>query len=132
MRVFFLTLVCSGALLGQAALAQTDNTATSAQPMAPAATATVAPAEAATAAAATAPAAVPQQAQTGTEHVVVQGDANSVNLDEVVCKNSPATTGSRLGGGRECHTVREWNDRQRQAQDATRQQQVTGFVSKPK
>ncbi|HEX3431942.1 MAG TPA: hypothetical protein VHT03_13760 [Rhizomicrobium sp.] len=54
-------------------------------------------------------------------------DTSGVNLDEIVCRNSPPTTGSRLGGGRECHSVREWNDRERQAQDLTREQQRVGF-----
>lgn len=55
-------------------------------------------------------------------------DSSAVNLDEVVCKNQPPTTGSRLGGGRECHTVREWNQREREAQDITRREQATGMV----
>lgn len=54
-------------------------------------------------------------------------DSSAVNLDEIVCRNQPPTTGSRLGGGRECHTVREWNQREREAQDITRHQQMTGF-----
>jgi hypothetical protein len=33
------------------------------------------------------------------------GDAS---LDEVVCKNEPAPTGSRIGGSRTCKTNREW------------------------
>ena len=122
MRVFFVALVCSGALLGQVALAQTDNTmaapSATAQPIAP--VTTVAPSQTATAAAATAPGAVPQQTEA------------NVNLDEIVCKNSPATTGTRLGGGRECHSVREWNQREKQAQDITRQQQVMGLNSQGK
>ena len=124
MRLFFAALVCSGALLGQAALAQTDSTvaapSATAQPIAPATTATVAPSQTATAAAETAPGAVPQQTEA------------NVNLDEIVCKNSPATTGTRLGGGRECHSVREWNQREKQAQDITRQQQVMGLNSQGK
>jgi hypothetical protein len=46
------------------------------------------------------------------------------NLDEIVCKNQPPATGTRLGGGRECHTVRQWNQRQRDAQDVTRKQEI--------
>lgn len=119
MRAFLVALVCSGAILGQTAFAQTGSPAVpsdSAQPVAPAATATTAPSQAAAAAAATAPAALPQQS------------ANSaVNLDEIVCRNEPPATGTRLGGGRECHTVREWNQRERESQDVTRRQQVTGF-----
>ena len=119
MRALFVALVCSGAILGQAAIAQTDSTAapsTTAQAAAPAATATTAPSPAATAAAATAPATVPQ----------ASADSN-VNLDEIVCKNEPPTTGSRLGGGRECHTVRQWNQREKDAQDITRKEETTGM-----
>jgi hypothetical protein len=31
--------------------------------------------------------------------------------DEIVCKNMADQTGSRLGNRRECHTVREWEER---------------------
>jgi cytochrome c5 len=55
--------------------------------------------------------------------------SSSVNLDEVVCKNSPPPTGSRLGGGRECHTQREWDQRQKEAQDALIKNQQVGFNS---
>jgi len=119
MRAFLVALVCSGAILGQAAFAQTDNPANpsaAAQPAAPAATDTTAPSQAATAAAATAPAAISQQSTN-----------SAVNLDEIVCRNEAPATGTRLGGGRECHTVREWNQRERESQDVTRRQQVTGF-----
>jgi hypothetical protein len=54
-------------------------------------------------------------------------DISRVNLDEIVCKQQPPATGSRLGGGRECHTVREWNQRQKDAQDTTRQQEMGGY-----
>jgi hypothetical protein len=40
----------------------------------------------------------------------------NTDLDQVVCRKSPPPVGTRLGGGRECHTQREWNDRQAQAQ----------------
>lgn len=58
---------------------------------------------------------------------VATTDSSAVNLDEIVCKNEPPATGTRLGGGRECHTVREWNQRQRDSQDLTRHQEITGF-----
>jgi hypothetical protein len=56
----------------------------------------------------------------------VTDDNSGVNLDEVVCKNSPPPTGSRLGGGRECHTQREWNQRQQDAQRALVRLQTIG------
>ena len=59
-------------------------------------------------------------------------DSSGVNLDEVLCKNSPPPLGSRLGGGRECHTQREWNQREKEAQDMTRQQQHEGYAIKGK
>jgi hypothetical protein len=64
------------------------------------------------------------------EHVIVQGtaenDNNGVNLDEIVCRSSPPATGTRLGGGRECHTVRQWNEREREDQRILQQQQSVG------
>jgi hypothetical protein len=51
-----------------------------------------------------------------------------VNLDEVVCRNEAPATGTRLGGGRECRTVREWKQREQQAQDITRKAEIVGFV----
>jgi cytochrome c5 len=56
-------------------------------------------------------------------------DNSGGNLDEIICKNSPPTTGSRLGGGRECHTQREWNQRQLDSQNALLRSQQTGFNS---
>jgi hypothetical protein len=70
-----------------------------------------------TAAASNAPAAPAASATT---------DSSGVNLDEVVCKNSAPPTGTRLGGGRECHTQREWNQRQIDSQRALTQLQTLG------
>jgi cytochrome c5 len=56
-------------------------------------------------------------------------DTSASNLNEVVCKNSPPPLGSRLGGGRECHTQREWNQRQQDSQNALLRSQQTGFNS---
>jgi hypothetical protein len=48
--------------------------------------------------------------------VAPNGSAAQPNgLDQVVCQNGPAPTGSRIGATRECHTQREW-DRMRQEQ----------------
>jgi hypothetical protein len=60
------------------------------------------------------------------ERVVVQGDVVGDNLDQTVCKYSAPTTGSRLGGGRECRTEREWNDRQKKSQDVLHSVQNIG------
>jgi cytochrome c5 len=51
----------------------------------------------------------------------------SGTLDEIVCKTSPPKTGTRLGGSRECHTVREWNEREKQAQDMLARTQSQGM-----
>ena len=124
MRAFFVAVICSGAILGQAALAdpaQPDSTAVpsaSAQPVAPAATGAAVPPQAAAAAAETAPATVPQESA-----------SSGINLDEIVCKQTAPATGTRLGGGRECHTVRQWNAREKEAQDITRKEELQGFSS---
>jgi hypothetical protein len=60
----------------------------------------------------------------------IASDSAGVNLDEVVCKNSPPTTGTRLGGGRECHTQREWNQRQIDSQKALLDAQRVGFAKR--
>jgi len=54
--------------------------------------------------------------------------ATGVDLDQIVCKEAPAKTGSRLGGGRECHSQREWNRIEKEAQDITRRQQQMGYM----
>ena len=84
-----------------------------------------APATAATspnAASATNPGAAPGLAVAGAtphagETVIVHGRTPDDDmLDRVVCRAEPPRTGSRLGGTRECHTVREWNDSQKASQ----------------
>jgi len=54
----------------------------------------------------------------------------AVNLDEVVCRSVAPPTGSRLGGGRECHSVREWNQREQDSREALLRAQQTGFATK--
>ena len=129
MRAFVVALICSGVLLSPAAFAdqaQTDSTtvpsASAQQSAAPAAT--VAPATTPTAGA-TMPA--PAAAAPAT---TAAADSSAVNLDEIVCRAVAAPTGTRLGGGRECHSVRQWNDLERQSQDLTRQNQTRGFKAK--
>jgi hypothetical protein len=55
----------------------------------------------------------------------------SSNPDEIICRMSPATTGSRLGGGRECHTQHEWEAMRRQAQQNLNNQQMQGQTMRP-
>ncbi len=44
--------------------------------------------------------------------------------DEIVCKLTAAPTGTRLGGGRECHTQRDWNVHEKEAQKVTQDKQI--------
>jgi hypothetical protein len=53
--------------------------------------------------------------------------ASSAGPDQIVCKDMPPKTGSRLGGGRECHTQRQWNRMQAESQELTRRQERTGY-----
>jgi hypothetical protein len=90
----------------------------------PAASAQTAPAAPATVQ--SAPVATPVQAPPA-------GQVNTaVNLNEVVCRSSPPTTGTRLGGGRECHSMREWNERQQEAQRMLQLEQNTGLNNRGK
>jgi hypothetical protein len=63
------------------------------------------------------------------ETVKVTAPTTAENLDEVVCKVTPPETGSRLGGSRECRTVREWKLRQQESQDMLERSQ--GLSSQP-
>lgn len=49
--------------------------------------------------------------------------------DQIVCKTTPPVTGSRLGGGRECHTQREWDDREKASQRDLMDKQMHGLQS---
>jgi hypothetical protein len=91
-------------------------------------TTAAAPAATATATAAPMAAASPGAAMPAPAATAAAADSSAVNLDEVVCRTVAAPTGSRLGGGRECHTVRQWNQRERESQDLTRQQERIGFA----
>jgi hypothetical protein len=61
------------------------------------------------------------------EVVKVTQPPRADNLDEIVCKTSPPETGTRLGGSRECHTVRDWNTRQKNAQAVLAHDQSLGM-----
>lgn len=80
----------------------------------------VAPAGAQTAQAT--PAAAPPVATTAQD--------SSPDLDRIVCRSNPPPTGSRIGGTRECHSVREWNERTQQDQRTLQKIQVTQFHTK--
>jgi len=62
-----------------------------------------------------------------------QTTSNATNAapdpDAVICKSSPPPTGSRLGGGRECHTQRDWDERQKQAERQLQLNQMRGMES---
>lgn len=53
----------------------------------------------------------------------------SPDADQVVCKTSPPPIGSRLGGGRECHTKREWDQRAQESQKDLQDKQMHGLQS---
>jgi hypothetical protein len=66
------------------------------------------------------------------ETVVVQSTAPvqetvQDSLNEIVCRTAPPAIGSRLGGGRECHTQRQWNQRQREDQRMLQRLQTLGW-----
>ena len=52
--------------------------------------------------------------------------SNGVNPNQIVCRAEPPATGTRLGGSRECYTVQQWNEREREAQRLLQQQQGFG------
>lgn len=54
-----------------------------------------------------------------TETVTVTAN-NTSALDEVMCKNEPPPSGTRIGGARVCKTNREWRDQE----DAMNRQRV--------
>jgi hypothetical protein len=132
MRIGYMAVMISlAAPLPGSVLADPDSSAPASQP---AATAQAAPADSTTNAQA-----MPAQSSTNSqgasgqpaERVVVRGtttsDNTGANLDQIVCRSEPPATGTRLGASRECHTVRQWNDRQRQDQRMLQQQQSVGM-----
>jgi len=83
----------------------------------------------------TAPAATAQTAPTPKETVTVTASrpqavpaSTASDPDEIVCRASPAPTGSRLGGSRECHTVRDWDRRQKESQSIVSGSQMMGLA----
>jgi hypothetical protein len=46
------------------------------------------------------------------------GTQPNADLDKIVCRAGEPVTGTRLGGPRVCHTQREWDQIQRDAQDS--------------
>jgi len=51
----------------------------------------------------------------------------TADADQIVCKMTAPPTGSRLGGGRECHTQRDWDQRQKDAQKSVEDKQKLGL-----
>ena len=55
--------------------------------------------------------------------------------DEIVCKDIPPQTGSRIGGARECQTAREWAREQAESQSILAREQeigLEGLIPPPK
>jgi hypothetical protein len=73
-------------------------------------------------------AADPGQTQTAPASPVsaAASPSTDANLDQIECRTSPPPTGTRLGGSRECHTVRQWKQREQEAQDNLKQAQMNG------
>jgi hypothetical protein len=89
--------------------------------------ATAQPAPTATAQPAQQPA--PQQATSAQTPPAASTQASADGGDQIVCRTKPPTTGTRLGGSRVCHTQREWDQQQRDSQNAltNAQQRMLGF-----
>lgn len=128
MRRFITVVILTGCLLAPLAVkgdpAQpTTSPPTNAEPAPPSSSSESAPRAA--------PTNVAPDTRAGRETVVVTGRAPSENLDAIICKSQPATTGTRLGATHECHTEREWERRRKESQDITRKAQAigeTGFI----
>jgi cytochrome c5 len=108
----FLTVLAVSAAVLTPALALADP----GQPQAAVSATAPAPAQAAPAAPAT------QTAQA----TPVAAPVSESNADEVVCRTGTPPTGTRLGATRECHTQREWDKRQQEAQDVLKKTQMMG------
>jgi hypothetical protein len=89
-------------------------------------------AQTAPAPAATATPGAPAPAVTGATAAPAASTTADADLDQVVCKDAPAKTGSRIGGGRECHTQREWTRMQHESEELTRHQERNGYTSRQK
>jgi hypothetical protein len=51
--------------------------------------------------------------------------------DQIVCKETPPPTGTRLGAMRECHTKRDWDQRQKDSQSAAAHAEQMGLMGSP-
>lgn len=51
--------------------------------------------------------------------------------DQIVCRAGEPTTGTRIPGSRVCHTQREWDELQRQSQEALERMQSNGLMNSP-
>ncbi len=76
-------------------------------------------------------AAADPQTTSSTPSAVTAQPAPAANSDpnKMVCKNTPAKIGSRIGGGRECRTQREWDDITAQNQREIEKMQASGNLS---
>jgi hypothetical protein len=50
--------------------------------------------------------------------------ASNSDPNQIVCKSLPPPTGTRLGGGRECHTQRDWDNQMKEAQRVLQEKQA--------
>ena len=68
--------------------------------------------------------------QQGAPLQAVDAPANDPN--QIVCHTVGASSGSRIGGSRECHTLKEWDARQREHQRALTSLQLHSLESAPR
>ncbi len=68
-----------------------------------------------------------QPTENGTQALPKAAPSVAADLDQIVCKSTPPPVGSRLGGGRECHTVRQWNEQMHEVQRATGRMENVGL-----
>ena len=57
--------------------------------------------------------------------------AAATDADQIECRVTPPPTGSRLGGGRECHSHLQWMQREKDSEKATEQLEMRGLQGKP-
>ena len=55
--------------------------------------------------------------------------ATQTDPDAIVCKQTSAPTGTRIGASRECHSQREWDEREKDSQKQLMDRQMHGLQS---
>jgi len=71
-------------------------------------------------------AAVAQQAAPPSTSASSDNDPN-----RIICHSQAAPTGTRLGGSRECHTQKQWEDMRQEQQKMLNDVQLKGMSTRP-